>query len=124
MKLMDLCQRKKMRSMFYGLQSPGARTFCHQACRINLWTTGRTDVENILAGCTGDEGPTHISLGRRVVVRLKYVPDKEELPANVIPHPQIGTAPDQEVNANCKFESKTLKTICCSIENRNKEYTT
>lgn len=22
MKLMDLCQRKKMRSMFYGLQSP------------------------------------------------------------------------------------------------------
>lgn len=86
MKLMDLCQRKKMRSMFDGLPSPGARTFCRQACRINLQVTGRTDVENILARGAGDEGPTHIPLGGSAVVQLKLVQDTEESVLMSPPH--------------------------------------
>lgn len=70
-----------------GSGPPGTRTFCHQACGINLRVNRSTDVENILAGWAGDRSATHLPLRRRVEP-LTQVQGKEDLDADMISPPK------------------------------------
>ena len=73
--------------------------------------TGRTDVENILAGEAGDEGPTHISLGGSAVVLLKLVPDREESVLTSLPHPQVRNTPDHVSEHRMRVLAKDSQNI-------------